>query len=169
MTEQIENVHKRALVVTRIIDAPLEMVWRAWTEPEQMSRWWGPEFYTSPACRIDLRVGGGYVFCMRAPLDQGGGDSYTAGIYQKIVPMELLEFTQGLADKDGNRIDPAQAGMPPDFPKELHTVVTFKARGQMTELTIIEHNWTPSTMFVYALAGTQQMIDKLAAYLAKEG
>jgi len=168
MTEQIENVHKRDLVVTRIIDASLEMVWRAWTEPEQMSRWWGPEFYTSPECRIDLRVGGKYVFCMRAPQEMGGGDSYTAGVYQKIVPMERLEFTQGLADQDGNRIDPAQAGMPPDFPQELYTIVTFKARGEMTELTIIERSWTMSQMYVYSYAGTQQMIDKLSVYLAKE-
>jgi uncharacterized protein YndB with AHSA1/START domain len=144
------------------------MVWRAWTEPEQMSRWWGPEFYTSPECRIDLRVGGKYAFCMRAPQDQGGGDSYTAGVYLKIVPMELLEFTQGLADKDGNRIDPAQAGMPPDFPRELHTIVSFKPKGEMTEMTIIERAWTMSQMYVYSYAGMQQMIDKLAAYLAKE-
>ncbi len=167
MSEQMVNGGKRDLVVTRIIDAPLEMVWRAWTEAEQMRQWWGPEFYTSPSCTIDLRVGGKYVFCMRAPQEQGGGDSYTAGVYLKIVPMERLEFTQGLADRDGNRIDPAQAGMPPEFPKELHTVVTFKAKGEMTELTVIERSWTPSQMYVYSLAGTHQMIDKLAAYLAE--
>ena len=167
MTEQIENVHKRDLVVTRIIDAPLEMVWRAWTEPEQMSRWWGPEFYTSPECRIDLRVGGKYVFCMRAPQEQGGQDSYTAGVYKKIVPMERLEFTQSLSDKDGNKIDPAQIGMPPDFPKELLVVIAFKAKGDMTELTVTEHNWTGGQMYVYALAGWHQSIDKLAEYLAK--
>ena len=62
---------------------------------------------------------------MRAPEDQGGQDLYTAGIYKKIVPMELLEFTQGLADKDGNKIDPADIGMPPDFPKEIRTRVVF--------------------------------------------
>jgi uncharacterized protein YndB with AHSA1/START domain len=168
MSEQMINLNKRDLVVTRIIDAPLEKVWRAWTEADQVSRWWGPEFYTSPACRIDLRVGGKYVFCMRAPQEFGGGDSYTAGVYQKIVPLERLEFTQGLSDGDGNRIDPAQAGMPPDFPKELYTIITFKAKGSMTELTITERDWTQGQMFVYALAGTQQMIDKLAATLAQE-
>ena len=170
MSEQMANVNlnQRTLVVTRIIDAPVEAVWRAWTEPEQVSRWWGPEFYTSPSCRIDLRVGGRYVFSMLAPQEMGGGESYTAGMYLKIVPLELLEFTQGLADAGGNRIDPALAGMPPDFPKELHTLVTFKARGQMTELTITEEYWSMSQMYVYSLAGTHQMIDKLAAYLARE-
>jgi uncharacterized protein YndB with AHSA1/START domain len=65
---------------------------------------------------------------MRAPKDQGGQDMYTAGVYKKIVPMERLEFTQGMADKDGNMIDPAEMGMPPDFPKEMRMVVVFSSK-----------------------------------------
>ncbi len=120
------NVRKEELVVTRIIDASVEVVWKAWTEPEQVMHWWGPKYYTSPSCRIDLRVGGRYVFAMQAPEDQGGQTSYTSGVYRRILPMELLEFTQGLSDAEGNRIDPAQAGMPADFPGELNTTVTFR-------------------------------------------
>ena len=116
-TTQSGYKEKEDLVVTRIIDAPIELVWKTWTDPEHVMKWWGPKYYTSPSCKIDLREGGRYVFCMRAPQNQGGQDSYTAGIFKKIVPMELLEFTQGMADQDGNPIDPAQAGMPPDFPK----------------------------------------------------
>jgi uncharacterized protein YndB with AHSA1/START domain len=158
---------KTDIVVTRIIDAPLELVWRAWTEPEHVRRWWGPQDYTSPSCQIDLREGGKYIFCMRAPQEQGGQDSYTAGVYQKIVPLERLEFTQHLADKDGNKLDPAQAGLPPDFPAELRTVVTFKTLRDMTELTITQYNWTVGQMYVYALAGLHQTIDKLAAGLKR--
>ena len=165
MTATTEHVQTVDLVVKRIIDAPLELVWRAWTEPERMQHWWGPKDYTSPSCQIDLREGGRYVFCMRAPQEQGGQDSYTSGVYTRIVPMQVLEFTQGLADKDGNRIDPVSVGMPPDFPKEIRTVVTFRRRRDMTELTIAEYGWTPSQMFVYSLAGLHQMIDKLDGYL----
>ncbi len=161
------QVKKEDLIVTRIFDAPLELVWKAWTEPERVMAWWGPRYYTSPFCKIDLRVGGKYIFSMQAPEDQGGQTSYTSGVYQRIVPMQLLEYTTGLSDKDGNRIDPGQIGMPPDFPKELHTVVTFKAKGDMTEVTITEDGWTPSQMFVYAFAGTQQEMDKLSAYVAR--
>jgi uncharacterized protein YndB with AHSA1/START domain len=166
MTETTDNVKKEDLVVTRIIDAPIELVWKAWTDPEHVRRWWGPKDYTSPACKIDLREGGKYIFCMRAPIEQGGQDSYTSGVYTKIVPMQRLEFTQGLSDKDGNRIDPAQVGMPPDFPKEIRTVIVFKAKGEMTELTITEYDWTMSLMYVYSYAGMQQSIDKLAVILA---
>jgi uncharacterized protein YndB with AHSA1/START domain len=161
------NVKKEDVVITRIIDAPLELVWQAWTEPEQVMHWWGPKYYTSPSCKIDLRVGGKYVFAMQAPADQGGQVSYTAGVYQRIEPLKLLEFTQSLSDKDGNAIDPQQAGMPPEFPKEMRVVVAFKAKGDVTELTITEYGWTPSQMSVYAYAGMQQSIDKLAARIGR--
>ena len=163
-----DQIKKQDLVVTRIIDAPVEMVWKAWTDPEHVMLWWGPKDYTSPACKIDLREGGKYVFSMRAPKDQGGQDSYSAGVYKKIVPMERLEFSQSLADKDGNKIDAAQVGMPPDFPKEIPTVVVFKKiKCDMTELTITEYDWPVGQMFVYFLAGLHQSIDKLNESLAK--
>ena len=167
MTGTPDNVIKEDLVVTRIIDAPIQLVWKAWTDPQHVMRWWGPKYYTSPTCKIDLREGGKYVFCMRAPHNQGGQDSYTAGVYTKIVPMERLEFTQGLADKDGNPVDPVVMGLPPDFPKELRTVIVFKAKGDMTELTITEYDWTVGQMYVYSLAGLHQSVDKLAESLAK--
>ncbi|MCX9083243.1 MAG: SRPBCC domain-containing protein [Candidatus Methanoperedens sp.] len=109
MTKE-NDIKKQDLVVTRIIDAPVELVWKAWTEPKRVMRWWGPKDYTSPSCKIDLREGGKYLFCMRAPKDQGGQEMYSAGVYKKILPLELLEFTQSMADKDGKSIDPAQMG-----------------------------------------------------------
>ncbi len=162
------NVKKEDLIVTRIIDAPLELVWQAWTDPEHVKHWWGPKYYTSPSCKIDLRVGGKYVFAMQAPSDQGEQVSYTSGTYQRIVPMELLEFTQGLSDEKGNPVDPTSIGMPADFPGELHTTVTFKPKGEMTEVTLTQTGWTPSQMFVFAYAGTQQQTDKLAAYVSRK-
>ncbi|HSX00585.1 MAG TPA: SRPBCC domain-containing protein, partial [Patescibacteria group bacterium] len=127
--------------------------------------WWGPQDYISPSCEIDLKEGGKFIFCMRAPKEQGGQDSYTAGTYSKIVPLERLEFTQSLADKDGNLVDPVTIGMPEDFPKETQTTVVFKSikNDTMTELTIIEKGQQPgSQMFLYALLGLYQTMDKLA-------
>ncbi len=70
-----------SLVITRIFDAPRERVWRAWSEPEQMMKWWGPKEFTSPACKMDFRVGGKYLFCMRAP---DGKDYWITGVYKEI-------------------------------------------------------------------------------------
>ena len=151
------------IVVTRIINAPIEQVWKAWTDPERVQRWWGPKDYTSPYVRIDLREGGKFVFAMRAPEEQGGQEQYSSGVYKKIEPMRRLEFVQSMSDKDGNAIDPVKLGMPADFPKEKRTEVTFrKIKCGMTELTVVDHDWTPGQMFVYSIAGWNQSIDKLA-------
>ncbi|WP_197253391.1 SRPBCC family protein [Paenibacillus dendritiformis] len=87
------NLHSKMqdVVITREFDYPVELVWKAWTDPELVMKWWGPEHYTSPRCEIDLREGGKYVFCMRAPEEHGGIESYSAGVYKKIVPMERLD------------------------------------------------------------------------------
>lgn len=154
------------LVVKRILDAPLERVWQAWTDPQQVMRWWGPKYYTCPSVKIDLRQGGRYVFAMRAPQEKGGQVSYVSGVYKEIVPLGWLEFGQSLSDQDGNLIDPAQMGMPPDFPQETRTTVAFRTIKGMTDLTVTEYDWPVSQMMIYSFAGLHQMVDKLADSLA---
>ena len=168
MTDTTGNVEKRDLVITRLFDAPIEVVWKAWTDPEYVMRWWGPTGFTSPSCKIDFREGGKFIFHMRAPKEfQGGSDFYTAGVYKKIVPLKLIEFSQGLADKDGNRIDPAAMGMPADFPKEIPSALAFKRVGDKTELTVTERDWTVGQMRNMSEAGMNECLDKLAIVLAK--
>jgi uncharacterized protein YndB with AHSA1/START domain len=158
-----QSPDKQDLVFNRVLDIPVELVWKGWTDPKMVMLWWGPKDFTSPTCEIDLREGGRYLFCMRAPKEYGGQDYYSAGVYTKIMPMERLEFTQILADKDGNLIDPAQVGMPPDFPKEIKMVIEFKAQGDQTELTITEYDWTVGPMSKNSVAGMNQSLDKFAA------
>jgi len=160
--EQTQQPIKEDIVVKRILAAPVELVWKAWTDPEYVMRWWGPKHYPSPSCRIDLREGGSFLFAMQAPPEQGGVVHYSAGSYKKIIPYKLLEFTQGLSDAEGNPVDPASVGMPPDFPAQIHTVIEFKAiRPDMTELIITERDWIMGQMAVYSFAGMHQSIDKL--------
>lgn len=64
---------KDGLVITHVFDTPVELVWKAWTDPERMKRWWGPKNFTSPFCKIDFRVGGKYLYCMRSPECQDFG------------------------------------------------------------------------------------------------
>ncbi|MGE5250196.1 MAG: SRPBCC family protein [Bacteroidota bacterium] len=152
--------------MSRIIDAPVERVWKAWTDPDCIRRWWGPKYYTSPFCKLDLREGGQLILCMRAPEEQGGRHQYTAGVFKKIVPGERLEFTQAMSDPHGNPVHPSLAGLPSDFPSEVSTEVAFKPlRGDMTELTVVERGWTLSPMMVYSIAGLNQAIDKLVETL----
>lgn len=147
--------------MNRVFDAPIEKVWKAWTTPEEVMKWWGPEHFTSPSCQIDFREGGRYIFHMKAPEEQGGQDYYNSGVYTKIVPMERIEITDSLSDKEGNKIDPVSVGMPTDFPKETHQTFVFKDMGGKTEVTVTEHSWTEGQMFKFAKAGLSQSLDKL--------
>ena len=156
---------KQDVVLTRVFEAPLEAVWKAWTDPEFVVKWWGPTGFTSPTCKIDFREGGKFVFHMRAPKEMNNADFYTAGVYKKIVPMERIEFTQGLSDKEGNAIDPVTMGMPADFPKEIPSVLAFARMGDKTELTAIEYGWTVGQMRDMSELGLSQCLDKLAAVL----
>lgn len=161
------RVRTKDLVFTRLLDAPVEDVWKAWTDCEQVMRWWGPKTFTSHTCKIDLREGGKFLFHMRAPESLGSQDYYVTGVYRRIVPMELLEFGQSLSDADGNVIDPVDVGMPPDFPRETRTVVTFRPVGDRTELTITEYNWEIGEQRDLSEAGMNESLDKLEEALAK--
>jgi uncharacterized protein YndB with AHSA1/START domain len=154
------------IVVRRLIDAPPGRVWKAWTDANEVKRWWGPTGYTSPTCVIDLKEGGKYIFAMQAPPEQGGHTMYVAGTYGKIVKTTLLEFTQTMADKEGNPLKPSATGMSADFPEGIRTTVELKAyRAGMTELIVTEYDWAPGQMFVYSMAGLHETVDKLIQYL----
>lgn len=161
----IAEAGKQDIVLTRIFDAPLEAVWKAWTEPEQVMKWWGPVGFTSHSCKIDFREGGKFVFHMRAPKEMNHADFYTAGTYKKIAPLEYIEFTQGLSDSAGNKINPATMGMPPDFPEEIPSLLAFKRVGEKTEFTAIEYGWSLGQMREMSKLGLEECLDKLAESL----
>ncbi len=162
MTDTGKSVKKKDLVVTRIFDAPVEQVWKAWSDPELVMRWWGPKGFTSPLARIDFREGGTSLVCMRSP---DGQDFYNTWEYRKIVPMELIEFIQNFADKDGKRADPAAHGLPPDFPQDVRSTVTFKAMGDKTEMTVTEYGYISDQMLEISKAGLEECLDKMAESL----
>ena len=96
---QSDTQQTTELVIERVVDAPLQRVWEAWTDPEQMKKWWGPKDFTAPSVEIDLKEGGKYLNCMRSP---DGQEYWSTGIYQEIVPMEKLVVTDSFADEQGN-------------------------------------------------------------------
>jgi uncharacterized protein YndB with AHSA1/START domain len=163
-----QHVTTKDLVVTRIFDAPVELVWSAWTDPEHVMRWWGPNGFTSPVARIDFREGRTSLVCMRPPKEFGGQDTYNTWFYRKIVPLERIEFILDWADKDGNRVDPAKMGLPPNMPRDVRHVITFKAIGdKKTEMTITEYGYTSDQMLEISKAGLEQCLDKMAATFTK--
>ena len=87
------------LVLTRVFDAPREMVFKAWTETQQVAQWWGPKGFTNPVCEMEVRVGGAIRIHMRAP----DGMVYPmTGVFQEIATAERLVFISSALDDKGN-------------------------------------------------------------------
>lgn len=119
--DELLDTMPRELTLTRVFDAPRELVFRAWTERDRLARWWGPRRFTNSRCEIDVRPGGAIAIDMRGP----DGVVYPmAGEFREIVPPERLVFVSSAPGRDGK----------PMF--ELLNTVTFTARGGKTELKL---------------------------------
>lgn len=127
------------IVITRIFDSPREKVWKAWTDPMEAAKWWGPEGFTAPSIKVDLRVGGKYIFAMHGPKgSEWDKDMYSAGVYKEIIPNEKLVVTDYFSDAEGNMIEPKEEGQDSNFPKESVVTVLFEeVEGSKTKLSII--------------------------------
>jgi uncharacterized protein YndB with AHSA1/START domain len=160
------DTQKHDLVINRVFDAPVERVWQAWTDAATLQQWWGPEGFTCPLARLDVRAGGTSLVAMNSPEH---GTHYSTWHYQQIVPNERLAFIHNLADENGSKVDPVAMGMPPDFPQDQRQMVTFRALADgKTELTVTEYGWTPGQMMEFSRLGMTQSLDKLVALLAKK-
>ena len=158
------GTEEQGLVIERVFDAPRELVWRAWTEPEHFARWYGPKDFTLPACEIDFRVGGRHLFGMRSP---DGQEYWSTGVYREIVPLERFVATDSPADEHGNVVSATPPGMGEDIPLETIITVTLEdLGGGKTKLTLRQAGWPDDSMAAGASAGWNQAFDKLAEALA---
>jgi uncharacterized protein YndB with AHSA1/START domain len=88
-TDVIESAADREIVLTRVFDAPREMVWGAWTDPEQLVLWWGPKGFSTTLLEMDVRTGGGWRMVMHGP---DGTDYPNKGVFTDVVPYERLSY-----------------------------------------------------------------------------
>lgn len=131
--DEEKDTQAQEVVLTRVFDAPRELVWKAWTEPDRLSRWWGPKGFTSPVNKVDLRVGGEILNLMRSP---EGEDFWSKGTYQEIVPPERLVVTDSFSDEEGNVVPATYYGMGEDWPLEALITITFEEFQGKTRMTL---------------------------------
>jgi uncharacterized protein YndB with AHSA1/START domain len=155
---------EQEIVITRIFDAPRDLVFKAWTEPERVKRWWGPKSFTTPVCKIDLRTGGVLFYCMRSP---DGKDYWGRGVFKEIVKPERIVCTDTFADEKGNKVSPRQYGMSPDWPDEAIITVTFEEHGGRTSFMLQHGPFKPGDERDMCHQGWSESLDKLEDYLAK--
>ena len=146
----------KEVVMVRTFDAPRDVVFRAWIEPERLRQWWGPTGFTNPVCELDPRPGGAIRIDMKSP----DGVIYPmSGLFLEIAPPERLVFISAALDEQGN----------PLF-ENLHTV-TFEESGAQTKLTLRARVALTTEKATPYLAGMEEgwklTLDRLASYSSR--
>ena len=152
----MERPSDREVRFVRLLDAPRELVWQAWTDHERFRHWWGPAGFTTTTKAFDLRVGGEWIHVMHGP---DGTDYPNRTVFREIVPPSLLAYENGWDL--------------PDAPLDFKAVVTLRAEGRKTHLTLHMAFYDAEAFRVAverygALEGGVQHLARLAEYLAKE-
>lgn len=158
----------RPFIISRVFDAPRDLVWNVWTDSEQM-QWWGPKGVTIVHAKLDLRPGGIFHYCMRTP---DNSEMWGKWEIREIARPDRLVFVTSFSDAAGGL---TRHPLSPDCPLELLTTVTFAAQDNKTLLTIEWRPLNPTAVERQTFdAGHESMqngwtgtLDRLAAYLAE--
>ena len=122
-------------VISRVFNAPRDLLWKCFTEPERMKQWWGPKGFTVLVSKMDLRPGGTYLYGMRSP---DGKDMWGRMVYREIVPPEKIVFINSFSDEQGGL---TRHPMAPTWPMEMLSIFTFEEQpGGKTRFTV---RWSP--------------------------
>jgi uncharacterized protein YndB with AHSA1/START domain len=155
--DQATPASDRELVLSRLIDAPREKVYRAWTEPELVKQWFAPRPWTTPAVELDVRPGGTSLVVMRSP---EGQDMPNPGVFLEVVPNERLVITDAYT----------RAWEPSEKPF-MTVIITFENEGGKTRYTARARHWTVADREEHEKMGFHegwgQCADQLAALVAK--
>lgn len=148
--------------IERLIEAPRELVFAAWTDTAGLARWFAPRGCTIEYRRLEIRPGGRFHSCIRSP---EGHECWCVGDYLEVVPPERLVFTMVIANAEGVPIDPQAAGMDPEWPAETTVTVRFEAVGRQTRLTLEQTVQESLAKRTGAHPSWLQMLDRLEEQL----
>lgn len=143
---------ERVLVITRLLDAPPDLVFAAWTDERSAAQWWGPRGFTSVSCTIDARVGGAWHRVMRSP---DGIEHRARGVYREIAPPERLVFTYAWEDATGR------------LGHETLVTLAFRELGGKTELTLRQELFETVAARDDHRGGWASCLDRFTEYLTQ--
>ena len=140
-------------VISRVFDAPRELVWKAFADPEHMKQWFGPTGSVIVASKMDFRVGGTYHGAMRDP---AGNLMWAKFVYREIVAPERLVWEHSFSDENGGL---TRHPLSPTWPLKLLTTVTFDERSDDARFTAMKspnafsRSWTRISAIALAYSG----------------
>jgi uncharacterized protein YndB with AHSA1/START domain len=155
--------------ISRTFDAPRDLVWNAWTERNQLMKWFGPKGFTMPAATLDLRPNGTFHFHLRSP---AGQEMWAKWFFRDIIPPHRITYVSCFSDPEGNVARPP---FPDPWPVEMLTTISFAEHEGKTTVTIQTETLNPTeaerhtfhSNFHSMTAGWTGTLDQLATHLAK--
>ena len=145
------------IVINRVFNLPVSVVWLAWTDAEYFKKWWGPRGFTCPSSKMEARVGGKYLSCMRGP---DGKEFWSTGVVKELIPERKLVVTDSFSDDKGNIKPASEYDMPGDWPKELLITVYLEEADGATKMKL-KHQGIPNEMREDCIKGWNESFDKL--------
>ncbi len=148
---------KSELIIYRVFDLPVNTVWNALTDPEEFKKWFGPEGFTCPSSKMEAKVGGKYLHCMKA---QDGKEYWSTGTVIELIPEKKLVITDSFSDAQGNIRSATEYDMPGNWPKELLITFEIEEADGATKLKL-RHEGVPGEMHDECRKGWNESFDKL--------
>jgi len=155
----------RKVVISRVFDAPRDLVFEAWTKPEYLMRWFAPHGCTFHIERIDVRPGGSFHSCIR----DASFECWCLGTYQEIVRPERLAYTLAIADQHGNKVTPESVGHDARWPAETLLTVVFEDLDGRTRLTLRQDVSESLARQTGAYPSWLEMLERLEELLEEQG
>ena len=157
-----DNASRDAVVIERSFDAPVDLIWQMWTEPEHFKAWYGPDGAAIPVAKMDVRVGGSRLVGMEMETPGGLMRMWFTGKYREVVKNERLVYTESLSDENGNVLSPSDMGMPQGHSTTTEVIVELEDVGGRTKM-VMTHVGVPDAS--PGAAGWAMALDKLAAHV----
>jgi len=155
-------------LISRVFDAPRELVWKAWTERDRLMQWFGPKGFQMTTANLDFRPGGQFHYCLRA---SDGKEMWGKFVYREIKARERIVFTNSFSDANGGT---TRAPFNPNWPLEVLNTVSFTEAGGKTVIDMIGSPFNANDAERAAFEsmkpsmdqGFKGTLDQLEAYLA---
>jgi len=150
----------KAVVIERVFDAPIDLVWAMWTHADHFKAWYGPDGATIPVADMDVRPGGRRLISMQMATPNGEMRMWFTGEFLDVVPMTRLVYTESMSDEEGTILRAADMGMPPGHPDTTEVTVELAALGGQTTM-VLTHAGVPADS--PGAMGWMMALDKMTA------
>lgn len=151
----------KSVVIERVVDAPVALVWEMWTDSAHFAAWYGPQGARIPTAEMDVQIGGRRHICMEMDTPNGPMQMWLVGEYREISPTDRLVYTESMSNESGDVLDPATMGME-GHPVETEVIVELEDLDGRTRM-VMTHAGVPADS--PGAMGWNMALDKLEQHV----